>query len=49
MIHDGVGIALLVIVAAQTLIERRDKGFVFLGHRSLLSRELRFLKVSLYK
>lgn len=37
VIHDGVGIALLIIVAAQTLIERRDKGFVFLGQWILLS------------
>ena len=37
MIHDGVRITLLIIVAAQTLIERRDEGFVFLGQWILLS------------
>ena len=37
MIHYGIGIALLIIVAAQTLIERRDKGFVFMGQWILLS------------
>ena len=49
MIYYGVRVALLVVVAAEALIERRDKGFVFLGQWILLPGSCEFSGDSLYK